>query len=337
MRHDRTALPCPVALPARTVKSQAMRDFDEREAALVALSGILAGGGYRFVTPTPETHRRVLARQPGRIAASLTDVFGWSLPFAASLLPGDVWDRLGVADMIDGSGGLSRSRLRLSTVRGHAFWHSAYPTSGADSVFLGPDSYRFANLIADELTARPAARDARIVDIGTGAGVGAVTAATCCPGATVSATDINPGALRLARVNAAAAGLALEAVQTSGLDALDGPFDLALLNPPFLMDDHGRAYRDGGGMHGAQLSLDLAVAALAKLAPGGRLILYTATAIVGGEDALRLHLTEAADAHACTLRHREIDPDVFGEELERPQYADVDRIALVSAIFTKAG
>ncbi len=40
---------------------------------------------YRFVTPTPETHRRVLARRVP--AHSLRDVFGWSKPFAPGVIP----------------------------------------------------------------------------------------------------------------------------------------------------------------------------------------------------------------------------------------------------------
>jgi hypothetical protein len=35
------------------------------------------------------------------------------------------------------------------------------------------------------------------------------------------------------------------------------------------------------------------------------------------------------------MRYREIDPDVFGEELEMPAYRDVDRIALIAAIITR--
>ncbi|WP_076069549.1 methyltransferase [Sphingomonas montana] len=302
---------------------------------LLALSGKLVAQGYHHVTPTPDTHRRVLARTPGRTARSLTDIFGWSLPFDDATISADIRDALRDAGMLDETDGTLRSALRLSTVRDVAFWHSAFPTAGTDAVFLGPDSYRFANLIADELAARPLSGAARIVDIGVGAGVGAVTAATLCPVATVMATDINAQALRLARVNAAAAGFRIDTVETSGLDDVAGPFDLVLLNPPYLMDDDSRAYRDGGGMHGAQLPFDLTVAALGKLAAQGRLILYTGSAILDGQDPLKVRLVQAAADHGCALRYREIDPDIFGEELDRPQYAAVERIALVSAIFTR--
>ena len=79
----------------------------------------------------------------------------------------------------------------------------------------------------------------------------------------------------------------------------------------------------------------MAEASLAALRPGGRLILYTGSAIVAGEDELRGVLEEMAGSRGMALRYREIDPDVFGEELENPEYRDVDRIAVVAAIVTR--
>ena len=239
--------------------------------------------------------------------------------------------------VLDESEPLHRSRVRISSVGPHPYLHSAFPTDAADAVFLGPDSYRFADLITAELTARPPARGARVVDIGVGAGVGAVAAAGLCQEATICATDPNGSALRLARINAGHAGVAIDLVQTSGLAGVAGPFDLALLNPPYIVDGDARAYRHGGGMHGGQLPLDLATEALPKLADGGRLILYTGSAILRGHDPLREALAKAARADGCAFRYRELDPDVFGEELETPAYADVDRIAVVGAVFTRAG
>jgi hypothetical protein len=97
------------------------------------------------------------------------------------------------------------------------------------------------------------------------------------------------------------------------------------------MDPDGRDYRDGGDLHGARIALDMAEAAVAKLSPNGRLILYTGSAIIGGADPLHEALADLADRHRFTLCYREIDPDVFGEELEKPFYHDVERIALIAA------
>lgn len=312
-----------------------MNRLTGEDEALLSLSRRLALADYRFVTITPASHRRVVARRPGELARSLTDVFGWSMPFESELLPADLRDDLRAAGMLDEAMPACRSLVRVSTVRGGAYLHSAFPTSAEGAVFLGPDSYRFADLIADELEARSPPPSARIVDIGVGAGVGAITAALCCPSASIVATDVNPEALRLTRINAAARGIALETIETSGLEGVPGTFDVALLNPPYIIDHDGPTYRHGGAMHGGQLSLDLAGEALAKLSPSGRLILYTGSAIVQGNDALKAALLRAAHAHGCSCRYRELDPDVFGEELAQPQYADVDRIALVAAIFSR--
>lgn len=314
-----------------------LNDFarGRQDAALLDLLRSLHRRGYAFVAPTPATHRRVLARSGSRQAGSLRDVLGWSLPFVRGTIDPEVEALLAEADMIDGEGGTSRSKVRVSLLSRHLFLHSAYPTAAPDAVFFGPDSYRFARLIEAELTARPAATGARIVDIGTGSGVGAVVAACACAAPDVRMTDINPLALRLAGVNAAAAGVAVRSFECSLLDAIEGELDLVTANPPYIMDPDRRLYRDGGGLHGGEIALDMTRAALDRLAPGGRLILYTGSAIVAGDDALRREIAREAEARDMTLRYDELDPDVFGEELEKPAYRDVERIALVSAVVTR--
>ena len=37
----------------------------------------------------------------------------------------------------------------------------------------------------------------------------------------------------------------------------------------------------------------------------------------------------------AALRYRVLDVDIFGEELEQPPYADVERIAAVGAVITR--
>jgi methylase of polypeptide subunit release factors len=312
-------------------------DASTHDPALAELLLRLAERNYRFVTVTPATHKRILARRGNAPASSLRDVFGWSVPFAAETLPAEISEALARGGLLIEEGPLLRSAVRVSTVRGRNYLHSRFPTEDEGSVFLGPDTYRFANLIADELERHPLTPGSRIVDIGTGAGVGAMVAAELCTDCEVLATDVNAEALRLARANAAAAGVRLELIETSGLDGVPGDFDLALLNPPYMADEGGRTYRDGGRMHGGQLSVDLAKGVLPRLRPGGLLILYTGSAIVEGRDRMETCLRELADTHGCALRYRELDPDVFGEELVKPHYAGVERIAVVSAVFTRSG
>ena len=297
---------------------------------MIALLAALDAAGYAFTTITPASHARVAARWRGP-GEGARDLFGWSRPVRAGTVPSPVRAAAHEAGVLTERDGLLASSVRVSRVDGRLFAHSAWPTEAADSVFLGPDSYRFADFIAANL---PASREGlRVVDIGAGAGVGALAAAARLPGAALTMTDINPRAIELARANAAHAGVAAAFVETAGLDGVEGAFDVALLNPPYIIDADARAYRDGGGMLGGELSLDLARAAMARLAPGGRLLLYTGSAIVEGEDALRAALGETAADAGATLDYRERDPDVFGEELSNPAYATVDRIALIGAVF----
>jgi len=303
------------------------------DGALLALLEGLAGAGYRFVAPTPETHRRVLERSPDRIAAGLRDVFGWSLPFEEGLLPAALLEALERSGMVSRKGGLFRSRVRVASVEERLFLHSAYPTDEADSVFFGPDSYRYVRFLSSELP--PPASVRRLVDLGAGSGVGAIMAAGTVAGARLTATDINPLALRFARINARHAGVELETAEASGLDGVEGPVDLVIANPPFVADPAKRLYRDGGDMHGARLSLDWALAAARRIEPGGTVLLYTGSAISEGRDALREALAEQLPELGCTLRYAEIDPDIFGELLDQPAYEDVERVAAVGAVIGK--
>jgi methylase of polypeptide subunit release factors len=304
-----------------------------QDEALLDLLRRLDALGYDFVPPTPATHARVVARPDRRTARALRDVFGWSLPFAPDLLAPDLQASLQSGQALEAVAGGLRSRVRVARVRGRLFLHSAYPTDDKDSVFLGPDTYRFVDFAEAEM--RDAGSVHRVVDIGTGAGVGGVLAGLWRPQARVLLTDVNPAALRLARINAAHAGVAVETACCGGVGDATGPIDLAIANPPFIVDPSQRAYRDGGGMHGGKVSLDWALEIGARLQPGGRMLLYTGSAILDGRDPLREALERDLPALGCTLRYRELDPDIFGEELATPAYADVDRIAAVGAVIVR--
>ncbi|GAO38037.1 putative methyltransferase [Sphingomonas changbaiensis NBRC 104936] len=301
------------------------------DAALLDLLRLLDERAYDFVTPTPASHARVIARPTMRRAHDLRGMLGWSLPFVPGTIDRKVADLLRQAGMIEDAGnGLLKSRLRVSRLYGRLFLHSAYPTDQPDSVFFGPDSYRFADLIVAELARSPLPPGARVVDMGAGAGVGGIVAALANPGVHVTLTDLNPKALRLARINAAAAGIAVETIETDTLEPLSGPIDLAVINPPYIIDADSRAYRDGGGMHGGEVPLEMTRMAADRIAPGGRVILYTGAAIVDGRNALCKAIATLAAERDLTFGCRELDPDVFGEELSKPAYRDVERIALVA-------
>ncbi len=294
-----------------------------------ALLGALDRIGYDFTTITPASHAHVAARWRG-LGAGARDLFGWSRAVDPGSVDAAVMEAARAAEVLVERGGGVASSVRVSRLYDRLFAHSAWPTEAADSVFLGPDSYRFARFIAANLDGVGAR--ARVVDIGTGAGVGGIVAADRLVDARLTLTDINARALVMARENAAHAGVPADFVRTSGLSDVDGPFDLILANPPFMIDAHARAYRDGGDALGTALALDWSAQAMDRLAAGGRLLLYMGSPIVDGRDRFGAALAAAAARAGCALDYAELDPDVFGEELAREAYAGVERIALAGAV-----
>lgn len=306
---------------------------DGRAQALLALLGRLEDDGYDFVTPTPATHARVLSRAPAVDEDPVRQLLGWSRTLPRGAAPAPIVELLAAAEALEVRSGGVRSTVRVSRLKGLLFLHSAYPTTAVDAVFLGPDSYRFADFVEREL---PRDFEGLAVDVGGGCGVGALVAARRAPQARMLATDINPRALAFARINAAHAAIEVSTRLADGLEGAPDAVDLVMANPPY-MANATQTYCDGGDLHGAGLSLAWAEAALQRLAPGGRLLLYTGAAIVrGGADPLRSALAALCARQAARLDYREIDPDVFGEELDTEAYADVERIAAVGAVVTAA-
>ena len=298
------------------------------EQALLRLARVLQASGYSFTTVTPATHARVNARPGNAWARNTADVFGWSRPFRDGLLAPQLFDAMRQAEVLVPHGEGWLAQVRASTLHGRLFLHSAYPTTAGDAVFFGPDTYRFADAIARHLAGVVCVR--RAIDIGCGAGPGAVVVAMHRPQAKVFAVDINRKALAYTAINACLA-------QTDGvsprhsdlLSGVDGEFDLIVANPPYLLDAEERTYRHGGGSFGEGLSLAIAGLAGERLAAGGTLLLYTGTAIVDGTDRFHTLVAPLLDAAGLEWNYREIDPDVFGEELAEPAYAGADRIAAV--------
>lgn len=301
--------------------------------ALQLLGEHLQAQGYHFTTVTPLTHHRVNARRANKWARSLADILGWSRPFHMSVVDAPISLELFVlmqeANILRSVPGGWKSSLRASTLDDKLYFHSAYPTDAPDAIFFGPDTYRFVRALKQELTTH-ASTIRRAVDIGCGAGAGAMTIAAACPQAEVFAVDINDMALRLAAVNAQLAGLAnVTPCNSNLLSGLSGEFDLIISNPPYLVDREQRTYRHGGGALGADLSLAIVDAALDRLAPGGTLLLYTGAAMMNGADPLLDVLQQKLLTRNCTWSYDEIDPDVFGEELDETAYNECDRIAAV--------
>lgn len=317
-----------------------------QRAALDTLGRHLLATGYRFVTITPATHRRVNGRPENALAHDARGVFGWSRPFGPDVLPATLADPLRASHLVTTApapapdaapveGRHQRALVRASTIGKHLYLHSAFPTSDDNAVFFGPDTYRYVAAMERALPTllRPVRR---AVDIGAGAGPGAIELALRCPGATVYAADINPAALALAEVNACINDAHnVVPCKSDLLDGIEGGFDVVMSNPPYILDPDERAYRHGGDMHGAALSLRIVKTALDRLHPGGSLLLYTGVAIIEGDDGFLAAIRPLLDAACTDWSYEELDPDIFGGQLSSAGYEDVERIAAVWLHATK--
>jgi SAM-dependent methyltransferase len=294
--------------------------LNDRDQALVALGRELRQRGYRFVTPTPATHARVLSRRSD--ARDLRDVFGWNRRFTE--LDPPLLDLLRAAEAVVPDGDAFRATIRFSTLGDLLLAHSGFPTTDSDAVFFGPDTYRFAPLVERVLQTR---RATRVAEIGCGTGAASIVARRYAP--EVIASDINPRALHFTAINAELAHVDLEIVQSDLLADVEGELDVVIANPPYLVDDDQRLYRHGGPQ-GTELSVRIVDQALER---AKTLVLYTATPIVDGVD--RLFEALAPTLAGRLYEYTELDPDVFGEELDRPPYRAVERIAVVSLVVSR--
>ena len=128
-------------------------------------------------------------------------------------------------------------------------------------------------------------RQSKILDVGTGSGVIALSLAAKFPEAEVRGVDISEDALDLARENAARLGLSdrVRFFRSNLLQNVDRTFDLIVANLPYIaaQDRHAlsrEVLRDPdvalfGGAHGDELVHELIVQAPARLRPGGMLAL----------------------------------------------------------------
>ena len=127
----------------------------------------------------------------------------------------------------------------------------------------------------------------RVADVGTGSGVLAITLAAENPTVRLTATDISPAALEVARRNARRHAVAdrIAFVETDLLAALTGPFDLIVANLPYIptaelaglpVVRHEPRQALDGGADGLAVLRRLLAQAQTRLAPGGALLLEIA-------------------------------------------------------------
>lgn len=97
------------------------------------------------------------------------------------------------------------------------------------------------SLTSNSLTPGPSPRGegSRILDLCTGSGCIAIALRKAFPGAEVTAVDVSPAALEMARENAGSNGVEVRFLQAdvlNGIDGLNGPYGLIVSNPPYVRD-----------------------------------------------------------------------------------------------------
>lgn len=133
-----------------------------------------------------------------------------------------------------------------------------------------------------------------VLDVGTGSGAIALALADEHPGARVTAVDVSPDALALARENVERTGVAVSLAAHDLFSGLPGgPYDLVVSNPPYVepeeietLQPEVRDWEPRGALVGAGATEAVARAALAVLRSGGALVLETAESAAASVAAL---------------------------------------------------
>ena len=161
-------------------------------------------------------------------------------------------------------------------------------------------------------------REPRILDIGTGSGVIAISVACELKSATVVATDVAVPALETARDNAIAQGVAdrVEFVQSDIYCQVSGSFDAIVSNPPYIrrseisklhpeVRDHDPHIALDGGPDGLDFYREILEGCKSRLNPGG----FIALEFGRGQAPEILELLKHADDYSI-----EIEKDLSGTD-----------------------
>ncbi len=260
-------------------------DVDRLRASLAA-AGYDYEGVAELLGPTAhralsrnETTPGLRATADGSPLATLTRLWLLQAPVPLARVEAALPDLLGPlasAGLLEQSGGEVRARMdvRPYADENRGWWVVSDLTPGLDGSGhrVGTDhvlGISSASSSLAQLTVREPVH--RALDLGTGCGVQALHLADHA--GHVVATDVNPRALAMTRLNARLNTISVEDRTGSLYEPVAGErFDLIVTNPPFVVSpatDERLVYRDSG-LPGDEMVRRVVTGATEHLAPGGR-------------------------------------------------------------------
>jgi release factor glutamine methyltransferase len=126
-------------------------------------------------------------------------------------------------------------REPVQRILGYAYFRNLHLEIDENTLIPRPDTESVVDAALEAVDNRDGS--CRVLDVGTGSGTIAISIAQERPFCDVHATDKSRGALRIARRNAARAGVAVRFHQVDmapGLDTLEGKVDVLVSNPPYV-------------------------------------------------------------------------------------------------------
>jgi len=170
------------------------------------------------------------------------------------------------------------------------------------------------------------AKDARLLDLGTGSGIIAITLLAERPAATGLASDFSAAALAVARANARRHGVAgrLALIEADWFSGVTGVFDLIVSNPPYIPAGgiaglqpevlaHDPLAALDGGPDGLGPYRHIAAGAWPHLAPGGHVLVE-----IGAGQADAINAIFTGNSFRCVGRYLDLGGHIRVLHFVRP-------------------